>query len=114
MAEYSRFDQLPVSVSRSAPGSLPSQVAEQIRALVLGGFLVAGDPLPSTRALAERLNVSRGTVVFAYEQLVGEGYLISGRGGTCVADHLTLGAVGVSRQAISVGEVGSSRPAAVG
>lgn len=63
VAEYSRFDQLPVSVSRSAPGSLPSQVAEQIRTLVLGGFLVAGDPLPSTRALAERLNVSRGTVV---------------------------------------------------
>lgn len=92
MAKYSRFDQLPVSVSRSAPGSLPSQVAEQIRALVLGGFLVAGDPLPSTRALAERLNVSRGTVVFAYEQLVGEGYLTSGRGGTRVAAHLTLSA----------------------
>lgn len=92
MAKYSRFDQLPVSVSRSAPGSLPSQVAEQIRALVLGGFLVAGDPLPSTRALADRLNVSRGTVVFAYEQLVGEGYLTSGRGGTRVADHLTLSA----------------------
>ena len=114
MAEYSRFDQLPVSVSRSAAGSLPSQVAEQIRALVLGGFLVAGDPLPSTRALAERLNVSRGTVVFAYEQLVGEGYLTSGRGGTRVADHLTLGAVGGSRSAISVGEVGSLRPAVVG
>ena len=114
VAEYSRFDQLPVSVSRSAPGSLPSQVAEQIRALVLGGFLVAGDPLPSTRALAERLDVSRGTVVFAYEQLVGEGYLTSGRGGTRVADHLTLGAAGVSRSAISVGEVGSSRPVAVG
>lgn len=108
MAEYSRFDQLPVSVSRSAPGSLPSQVAEQIRGLVLGGFLVAGDPLPSTRALAERLNVSRGTVVFAYEQLVGEGYLTSGRGGTRVADHLTLGTPQLPRVAASVADV---RPA---
>nr|WP_237218615.1 PLP-dependent aminotransferase family protein [Rothia nasimurium] len=89
-------------------------MAEQIRALVLGGFLVAGDPLPSTRALAERLNVSRGTVVFAYEQLVGEGYLTSGRGGTRIAAHLTLGAAGVSRPTISVGEVGYLRPAAVG
>ncbi|MGV3104091.1 MocR-like pyridoxine biosynthesis transcription factor PdxR [Rothia sp. 32237D007AR] len=104
MAEYSRFDQLPVSVSRSAPGSLPSQVAEQIRSLVLGGFLLAGDPLPSTRALAERLNVSRGTVVFAYEQLAGEGYLTSGRGGTRVAAHLALGASGLSAPALFAGE----------
>ncbi|WP_237210013.1 PLP-dependent aminotransferase family protein [Rothia nasimurium] len=112
MAGYSRFDQLPVSVSRSAPGSLPSQVAEQIRALVLGGFLVAGDPLPSTRALAERLNVSRGTVVFAYEQLVGEGYLTSGRGGTRVAGNLTLSAPQFPGVPASVGGAGPVQPPA--
>lgn len=110
MAGYSRNDQLPVSVSRSGPGSLPSQVAEQIRGLVLGGFLVAGDPLPSTRVLADRLNVSRGTVVFAYEQLVGEGYLISGRGGTRVAQDLTLVAQGAGQAAVWVGQEGPLVP----
>lgn len=90
MAEYSRFDRLSVTVSRQLPASLPSQIVEQIRSLVMGGYLVAGDPLPSSRALAERLGVSRGTVVFAYEQLAGEGYLVSSRGGTRVADDLPV------------------------
>ncbi|WP_421083751.1 PLP-dependent aminotransferase family protein [Rothia nasimurium] len=92
MAGFSRGDELPVRVVRSAPGSLPSQIAEQVRALISDGFLVAGDLLPSSRSLAERLNVSRGTVVFAYEQLVGEGYLVTARGGTRVAEGLTFGA----------------------
>lgn len=85
MAAYSRYDQLSVSLDRSAPSSLPSQLVEQIRGLIASGHLTPGDPLPSTRSLAERLNVSRGTVVFAYEQLVGEGYIVSSRGGTQVA-----------------------------
>ncbi|WP_237224467.1 PLP-dependent aminotransferase family protein [Rothia nasisuis] len=106
MAGYSRFDQLPVSVSRSAPGSLPSQLAEQVRSLIVGGFLVAGDSLPSTRALSERLNVSRGTVVFAYEQLVGEGYLVTGNGGTRVADSLSF-------RAMTPGNPGARSPAAL-
>ena len=38
-------------------------------------------PLPSTRALAGQLGVSRGIVVEAYEQLVAEGYLASRPGG---------------------------------
>lgn len=92
MAGFVRGDGLPVRVVRSAPGSLPSQIAEQVRSLITDGFLVAGDVLPSTRSLAERLDVSRGTVVFAYEQLVGEGYLVTARGGTRVAEGLTFGA----------------------
>lgn len=88
MAKDIGFDHLPVKVVRESRVSLPSQIVEQVRSLIVAGYLVAGDPLPSSRTLAELLNVSRGTVVFAYEQLTGEGYLVSSRGGTRVADDL--------------------------
>ena len=34
-------------------------------------------PLPSSRELAQQLQVSRNTIVLAYQRLVDEGYLIS-------------------------------------
>ncbi|PZE79305.1 hypothetical protein DEI91_15720 [Curtobacterium sp. MCBD17_032] len=52
-----------------------SAVVERVRTLVHDGTLRAGDPLPSTRALAAELGVARGTVVAAYDQLDGEGYI---------------------------------------
>ncbi|MBF4598946.1 PLP-dependent aminotransferase family protein [Curtobacterium sp. VKM Ac-2889] len=52
-----------------------SGVVARVRATVHDGTLREGDPLPSTRALAAELGVARGTVVAAYEQLDGEGYL---------------------------------------
>jgi len=58
-----------------------------IRAAVGDGRLLAGTRLPSTRALAGQLRLSRGTVSAAYDQLVAEGYLVSRRGaGTEIAD----------------------------
>ncbi|MBT1677694.1 PLP-dependent aminotransferase family protein [Curtobacterium aurantiacum] len=50
-------------------------VVARVRRMVHDGTLREGDPLPSTRALAVELGVARGTVVAAYEQLDGEGYL---------------------------------------
>ncbi|MDN3356929.1 PLP-dependent aminotransferase family protein [Actinomadura sp. DC4] len=59
-----------------------------LREAVRGGRLTPGTPLPSSRTLARDLNVSRGTVTQAYEQLVAEGYLASRpRSGIEVADH---------------------------
>lgn len=52
-----------------------SEVVARVRGMVHDGTLREGDPLPSTRALAAELGVARGTVVAAYEQLDGEGYL---------------------------------------
>ncbi|MGV0358929.1 MocR-like pyridoxine biosynthesis transcription factor PdxR [Corynebacterium mastitidis] len=69
-------------------GSLPHQITRQLRGLIDQGRLAPGDPVPSTRVLAGDLGVSRGTVVAAYTQLVGEGYLASGRGGTRVNPEL--------------------------
>ncbi len=57
-----------------------------LRDAVRSGRLVADARLPSTRALADDLGLSRGVVVEAYDQLVAEGYLVAARGsGTRVA-----------------------------
>ncbi|MFC9618658.1 PLP-dependent aminotransferase family protein [Streptomyces sp. NPDC056930] len=62
--------------------ALQSALREAVRA----GRLVPGTRLPSSRALAADLRVSRGLVTEAYEQLTAEGYLHSGRGaGTWVS-----------------------------
>lgn len=55
--------------------SLADALAEALREAVRDGRLPAGTPLPASRTLAADLQVSRGVVVRAYEQLVAEGYL---------------------------------------
>jgi GntR family transcriptional regulator/MocR family aminotransferase len=59
----------------------------QLRAAIADGRLRPGLRLPATRSFAERLGVSRNTVIAAYDLLLSEGY-IEGRGGsgTYVAD----------------------------
>jgi GntR family transcriptional regulator/MocR family aminotransferase len=60
-----------------------------MRAAILSGELTGGTKLPSTRALAQELNISRNTVLNAYRQLLAEGYLESKEGsGTFVAQVL--------------------------
>jgi GntR family transcriptional regulator / MocR family aminotransferase len=51
------------------------QVEAQLRSAIRSGILAAGTDLPSTRALADDLSVSRGVVVRAYAQLAAEGYI---------------------------------------
>jgi len=58
-----------------------------LRDAVASGRLCGRTPLPSTRALAADLGVSRGVVVEAYERLIAEGRLVARRGaGTMVAE----------------------------
>lgn len=65
------------------------QIYDSIRRSILSGELASQTRLPSTRALAENLGVSRITVVNAYEQLLAEGYLEGRTGaGTFVAPVL--------------------------
>ncbi|MCW3037419.1 MAG: putative bifunctional protein [Actinobacteria bacterium] len=62
---------------------------EHLRASILGGQVSAGTRLPSTRALAAQMGVSRNTVLAAFEQLHAEGYLEGRLGsGTYVARTL--------------------------
>jgi GntR family transcriptional regulator / MocR family aminotransferase len=48
---------------------------DQLRTAILDGRLKRGSKLPSTRNLAEQYDLSRGTVVSAFEQLRLEGYI---------------------------------------
>ncbi len=51
------------------------RVIRSIKQWIQEGRLAAGEPLPSERALAERLQVARGTVRSAMEQLLEEGFI---------------------------------------
>ncbi len=64
-----------VPVDRSAGVPLHRQIYDGLRRAILDGMLRAGQRVPSTRALAAELEVSRFPVLTAYEQLLHEGYL---------------------------------------
>jgi GntR family transcriptional regulator/MocR family aminotransferase len=78
-----------------------------LRAAIAAERLVAHHRLPSSRELAEQLNIARNTVIHAYEQLTMEGYLSATRRGTFVApvaapirerSKLPWASIGVSRR----------------
>ncbi|GAB1824070.1 MocR-like pyridoxine biosynthesis transcription factor PdxR [Herbidospora sp. RD11066] len=78
---------LPVAVDRNSRVPLVTQVGDQLRAAMRNGQLTAGSRLPSSRALAGLLGVSRTVVTEAYQQLYAEGWLDGRHGsGTYVAD----------------------------
>ena len=60
-----------------AGGPLHRRVYLALKAKIRGGGLGPATRVPSTRALAKDLGVSRNTVMLAYEQLAAEGYLVS-------------------------------------
>jgi valyl-tRNA synthetase len=60
---------LPIHLDSARP--LGRQIEAEVRRLIRSGGLVAGDALPSTRALARDLELSRGVIVSAYAQLAG-------------------------------------------
>ncbi|MET3132661.1 GntR family transcriptional regulator/MocR family aminotransferase [Oxalobacteraceae bacterium GrIS 1.11] len=63
------------------------QIYQVLREAVWSRALPVGLQLPSSRYLARELEVSRNTVIYAYEQLISEGYLETRTGaGTFVAD----------------------------
>lgn len=65
---------------------LCSQVYAALRCEIVSGRLLAGQRLPSSRALAKYLSASRNTVLEAFDRLKAEGYLIGRVGsGTRVA-----------------------------
>ena len=83
---------LPIVLDRGDVRALPVQLADALRRLILDGWLAPGDPVPSSRALARAVAVSRGTVVAAYDQLTAEGLLSATEGAATVVNP-RLGAV---------------------
>jgi GntR family transcriptional regulator/MocR family aminotransferase len=58
---------------------------ECLRAAIRDGTLAAGTRMVASRALAEELGIARNSVLYAYEQLASEGYVVGSRRGTVVA-----------------------------
>ena len=70
-----------VTLDRSRPVPLRAQLEDQFRRAIRSGRLGAGERVPSSRALAKALGLSRSLVQECYAQLVAEGYLVT-RGGS--------------------------------
>jgi GntR family transcriptional regulator/MocR family aminotransferase len=80
---------LHLQVDRSAGIPLHRQIYQRLRQAILDGLLRPGQRVPSTRALAVELEVSRLPVLTAYDQLLHEGYLQGRVGsGTFVSTEL--------------------------
>jgi GntR family transcriptional regulator/MocR family aminotransferase len=74
----------------STSGDIAASLYRQLLAAVRDGRLMSGERLPSTRELAQSLNLSRGTVASAYERLAAEGILETRHGsGTYIPAHVT-------------------------
>lgn len=79
------------SLQRQSEIPIKRQIYQTLRDQILNGRLKAGEVLPSTRELAERLNVSRNTVCEAYDMLITEGFVLSRQGApTRVAEGLCI------------------------
>lgn len=64
-----------ITLQADSKKCLYEQIYEYIRDEIREGKLLTGERLPSTRSLAEKLQVARSTVDYAYEQLLSEGYI---------------------------------------
>lgn len=79
----------PVVLREESEVPLYEQLFERLRTAIVSGKIAQGTRLPSTRALARDLSLSRTTTIRAYRRLRREGYVDSGVGsGTYVADEL--------------------------
>jgi GntR family transcriptional regulator/MocR family aminotransferase len=90
-----------VEIQRNAELPLHEQVERSIRESIQAGRLAAGARLPSSRALARELGISRGVITEAYCQLTAEGYLLA-RQGAPVRVARTVRASGVRPPARSM------------
>ena len=72
-----------------ARGVIKDQVYHALRQAILDGRLSAGSKIPSSRALAEMMAISRNSVIAGFDRLMDEGYLVTRKGaGTFVCEHI--------------------------
>ena len=75
-------------LEHSGKTPLYEQLYRAIRQELLSGAIAGGERLPSKRALAEHLSVSKITVETAYAQLLAEGYITARQRSGYYAEHL--------------------------
>lgn len=94
--------QLPAAGSRD----VRRRLHEQLREAIAAGRLAPGVQLPASRALAERLGLSRNTVMAVYDLLLSEGLIVSRPGaGAFVAAQAQPFADGASPRRAAAPEV---------
>ena len=69
------MNELTIRLETKSQLPLYEQIYIYIKNDIQSGKIKYGDKLPSTRALAKYLDVSRSTIELAYEQLLAEGYV---------------------------------------
>ncbi len=67
----------PIVLDLKSSEPLFIQLSKALKERIVSGGLAPGVALPPSRVLAESLDVSRGTVVKAYDDLIAQGYLES-------------------------------------
>ena len=80
MKRAAKLNPLPLVLDSAAPTPLWRQLSLGLRVAIANGRLGPGARLPSTRALARRLQVSRNTVMVAYEDVAARGLLVGHTG----------------------------------
>ena len=79
------------------PVNLQHQIRQKIVDGIVNGAFPPGMKLPSSRKLAQQLEVARNTVVASYQQLIADGYLISRqRSGIFVSEEILKTRVGAT------------------
>lgn len=69
-----------ITVDRHSEVPLYRQIYNALRAMIVDRRLESGQQLPSSRAFAHELRISRLPVLDAYAQLLAEGYIESRSG----------------------------------
>ncbi len=97
-------------LDRQMPVPLHRQLYEQLREIILSGRLTPGARLPSSRALARELGVSRNTVVGAFDQLLSEGYIEGRPGSGTYVSNVLPEALLAARDQLAPGPAPARRP----
>jgi len=85
------------------PVNLQHQIRQKIVDGIVNGAFPPGMKLPSSRKLAQQLEVARNTVVASYQQLIADGYLISRqRSGIFVSEEILKTRVGAGGTTLGV------------
>ncbi len=80
-----------IEIDRNNRLSYKKQLYDIFTSKILKGEYRKGEKLPSSRVLADQLNISRNTVTEIYDQLIAEAYLEARKGkGTYVSDLETV------------------------
>lgn len=77
-----------IELNPQSDAPLYQQIRDRIVEAIAAQALKPGQGLPTVRALAGSFGINPNTVAKAYELLKAEGFIVTSRGGTAVADPM--------------------------